>query len=413
MKQFLGIFTFSFLVLIFLSCTLFTNEMGDKATITFSIPSISQSGKLQSRSATSDASDNAPYYIRILLKEDSKRDLYQEAVVKIGNGATITFDSLAVGQTIHAEAYVFEENSTTSSDFVNYLYTGKTKSIKIHAGENFMDLKLRNPDSYELSFHANGGRFETEDNPYRTHTEGYHFSAPTPLREGYTFGGWALEANGDHPVSGERYILIEDTVLYAVWVPLVFNVDDESSFRDAIAQAFSGNTIRLNNNINLTSDLTVDKNITINGCDLYHLSASNVNLEFTNVTFTRGLNGEYIEGKLRNGFGGIITMDVCNASFTNCKFLDNKAYCGGAINFHSQDYEVSGERYELHITGCTFSGNISNTDDNPDKFNVNTSGYQTWVILGGGNSSDNTSWNNGIYLQPEVNGGTGNWDGDF
>jgi uncharacterized repeat protein (TIGR02543 family) len=85
--------------------------------------------------------------------------------------------------------------------------------------------------SIRLTYDANGG---TGAPPADTHTAGstVNLSSTIPVRSGYTFGGWNLQANGggtNYASSASYVIPGSDTVLYAKWTAvnykLVYNAN--------------------------------------------------------------------------------------------------------------------------------------------------------------------------------------------
>ena len=68
---------------------------------------------------------------------------------------------------------------------------------------------------FTLSYDANGG----SQAPEKEQGTEVTISTKKPKREGYTFLGWAKKANAEKAEyqSGDKYVLDEDTTLYAVW----------------------------------------------------------------------------------------------------------------------------------------------------------------------------------------------------
>jgi len=77
--------------------------------------------------------------------------------------------------------------------------------------------------SFNVTYDANGGKNASA--PARWYVdEGYMVSDDIPSRTGYTFRGWALEADATEPefYPGEELDIPMDVTLYAVWEPLSY-----------------------------------------------------------------------------------------------------------------------------------------------------------------------------------------------
>nr|MBP3282289.1 hypothetical protein [Treponema sp.] len=170
--------------------------------------------------------------------------------------------------------------------------------------------------------------------------------------------------------------------------------------RISISNVSSGAaSVMLMSDITITEDFEIDGSVrpsfvTIDGQGKYHINGEGATLVFRSVTFQNCYN---------NGFGGALNLNDCEATITDCSFLNNSASCrGAAINIAGWS---AGVQLETTITGCTFSGN----KDNEGCYDINASGQYTHLVLGGGNSSDNA---NPVICQDEVANGhaDGTWE---
>ena len=73
-------------------------------------------------------------------------------------------------------------------------------------------------NTYTVSYDANGGT-NAPDNQAKTQDELLTLSDQIAVRDGYTFLGWATEAEATTPQyqPGDSFGINEDTTLYAVW----------------------------------------------------------------------------------------------------------------------------------------------------------------------------------------------------
>lgn len=203
---------FIFLLFFFSACSfLGTGAENESPTLTFSLPS--------SRALSSDATDEQ-YSLYIKLSGDSE----QSGTVYIKSGATVTFDSLSIGDEITATAYVYY----TSDEQKKYMYTGKTDVITIHEGENAVSLSLEYPWNYTLTLEANGGYFGDDKNntsiPKQLEVDDdgkYYLPTADDInleRDGYDFASWAFSADGGKALdNGAEYVPVSDVTLYALW----------------------------------------------------------------------------------------------------------------------------------------------------------------------------------------------------
>ena len=138
---------------------------------------------------------------------------------------------------------------------------------------------------------------------------------------------------------------------------VVINLNDSGtgSLRQAIANATGGDTItfaaNLNGTINLDSELSFDKNLTIDGEGKITLDGGgSVRVINYTGTGTLTLNGLTIQnGNIDGGGGGVYSNGTVDA--TNCTFTGNTAYYDGGgvlvVQFNTR----------LTLTDCTFTGN--------------------------------------------------------
>ena len=111
-------------------------------------------------------------------------------------------------------------------------YTDKM-SVSNLASENGTTVTLYatwTPHTYTVNYDANDGTGITDSSSH-TYDEAKPLTANGFTRVGYTFAGWATEADGDIVYTGEDSVLnlvSEDGVavtLYAVWTPNIYTVD--------------------------------------------------------------------------------------------------------------------------------------------------------------------------------------------
>ena len=75
------------------------------------------------------------------------------------------------------------------------------------------------PDTYIVSYNANGGTGAPAAQ-IKTHDSALTLSLTVPVREGYTFNGWAISSNGAAQYQpGATYTANAAVTLYAVWTP--------------------------------------------------------------------------------------------------------------------------------------------------------------------------------------------------
>ena len=87
-------------------------------------------------------------------------------------------------------------------------------------------LKLEDtPTTYTVTYNANGGSGAPAAQT-KTHDVALTLSATVPVREGYTFKGWATSASGAVQYQpGAKYTANTAATLYAVWTPISYTVN--------------------------------------------------------------------------------------------------------------------------------------------------------------------------------------------
>ena len=139
-----------------------------------------------------------------------------------------------------ASSYEFEGYSgeAVTLDSVDKIYPGFTLdgassqlSGQIKPDGSLILCAYFKRDAYELSFDLNGGKVPSEGAGFGKEKIrfGKNIFLPTtvPLKEGYIFQGWSLEADNDAVLlsPGDSFVAQNhDTVLYAQWKPLRFTV---------------------------------------------------------------------------------------------------------------------------------------------------------------------------------------------
>ncbi len=182
----------------------------------------------------------------------------------------------------------------------------------------------------------------------------------------------------------------------------------ESDFRNALNSAnpytdsATTTTVTLQGNVTITSDLTVENYITIDGQGKFGITIRAGNATFKNVTFTNGA-GTHMNGSEKQAHGmvywsgsGTLTFDSCTfdgnvtegdtgggaaslfgggkVEFSGCTFNGNSANHGAAIDIGGSD--------EVKIDTCVFNANTSK--DNHDIY----CGGSAAKVSGSGNKSD-------------------------
>lgn len=138
----------------------------------------------------------------------------------------------------------------------------------------------------------------------------------------------------------------------------VTNTNDSGagSLRDAIAIAASGDTINfaipsLPATITLSSTLSINKSLTVNGPGAAQLAisgANSVSVFLVTGGPTVAISGVTIENGSFNSAGGGIEVNGGTLTVTDSVFYNNQASIGGALS------NLSGL---VTVTGSTFSGN--------------------------------------------------------
>lgn len=97
-----------------------------------------------------------------------------------------------------------DKTSITNDDIDTY-----TRQVYIYA--------VWNPHTYTVTYNANGGRGEPE-NQTKYHDTNLILSTKQPTRDGYTFKGWSTSSGGSvNYSSGGTYTTNSNITLYAVW----------------------------------------------------------------------------------------------------------------------------------------------------------------------------------------------------
>ena len=102
--------------------------------------------------------------------------------------------------------------------------TKVTESTKLQTANNHTLYAHWTPNTYTVSFNANGGSVSTAS---QTVTYDSTYGAlPTPTRTGYTFVGWYTDSVNGNKVESSTTVTITDTqTLYAHWTPNTYTVN--------------------------------------------------------------------------------------------------------------------------------------------------------------------------------------------
>ena len=181
------------------SCAFMNNDI-ETGSLTFSFQNSYRARKL--------ADDTEE---KILVK--LKGDVNLEKEIVRGSSSSITFDEIAEGSKITAEAYVYSQSGKAKE----YIYTGKSVEITIEEGNNTAEINLKNVEDYKISFNANGGKFAEG----KTTLEGYSSISETAKlsKFGYTLNGWATAKDGKKAYESDLsdFVPIENATLYALY----------------------------------------------------------------------------------------------------------------------------------------------------------------------------------------------------
>ena len=137
-------------------------------------------------------------------------------------------------------------------------------------------------NTYSVTYNGNsntGGAVPTDATAYHNgDTATVLGNTGSLVRAGYTFAGWNTAANGSGTsyTGGDTFAIgTSNVTLYAQWALtsyMVINTNDSGpgSLRDAVASVTAGGTIAFDAGLNgqsiiLQSELTINKNLTING----------------------------------------------------------------------------------------------------------------------------------------------------
>ncbi|MDO9635247.1 MAG: T9SS type A sorting domain-containing protein [Paludibacter sp.] len=166
-------------------------------------------------------------------------------------------------------------------------------------------------------------------------------------------------------------LMLSGACLYSQNIIVVnSNADSgEGSFRQAIADALDGDSIVIPGNFTVTieSELTIDKNLSINGQGAtIQVTESGVSairiFTLNNPALTEGalynltLKGGNVQGRHATASnvlncGGIMLLDVtCTLHLENVSFLDSKGTYSGAFQQNNVNANVT-------LKSCVFSGN--------------------------------------------------------
>ena len=181
------------------SCAFMNNDI-ETGSLTFSFQNSYRARKL---------ADDAEEKILVKLKGDVN---LEKEIVR-GSSSSITFDEIAAGSKITAEAYVYSQSEKAK----DYLYTGKSVEITIEEGNNTAEINLKNVEDYNISFNANGGKFAEG----KTTLEGYSSISETAKlsKFGYSVNGWATAKDGKkaYEANLSDFVPIENATLYALY----------------------------------------------------------------------------------------------------------------------------------------------------------------------------------------------------
>jgi hypothetical protein len=286
-----------------------------------------------------------------------------------GDGGGI-FNNGFISGTVSARNTIIALNTASSSPNVNGALTSKNFNlIGNSAGANITPPPSPSYDQTDVSAaELNLGPLQDNGGPTRTHAllsgstaiDRGDFEGVTYDQRGPDFprpvDSPALAGNGDGSDIG-AYEVQADSL--AGCVTLVENNNDSGpgSLRDAIADACAGSTISFAANvrgaITLTSHLSIEKRLTINGPGANQLTVQRstasgtpafpifeTSREHVTISGLAIANGSYAQG------GGISTFS--NLTINDCTILDNTANEGGGIYSHGG---------RLTINNSTISGN--------------------------------------------------------
>lgn len=127
---------------------------------------------------------------------------------------------LVTTTTVTKDAYVFDGWKSETSGLV-YSANQAISNTDLVAGSTIrLVAKWTNDYRYVVSYDLNGGSFEG-DAP-TSYLDGEAVSLPTPLREGYTFGGWTV--NGTSLTGNTVIGYKEDLKLEAKWIAHTYTI---------------------------------------------------------------------------------------------------------------------------------------------------------------------------------------------
>ncbi len=170
----------------------------------------------------------------------------------------------------------------TAKESGNYkvkITTGIGKSVESE------EILVTTGTSYTVKYDANGG-VEAPSDQIKVKDEDLFISSKSPIRSGYKFKGWSVSKNGEVDYSlGDKYVLNQSLILYAVWEK---NKTQEDTY--SIYYNVTGGS-----NAPVTQTKEKNKSITIS-----NTIPTKANYQFMGWSVTNGGNVSYKPGAVYN-----------------------------------------------------------------------------------------------------------------
>jgi uncharacterized repeat protein (TIGR02543 family) len=378
--------------------------------------------------------DHTVYYT-VTFDANGGRPSIQTRTVQ--SGSTVGYSNMPSDPTwswyIFGGWYRLENDSVSQFTY----YTGVYDNITVYA--------LWTENEYTVTFNAGGGSPVTQTRTVTNDSSVGSSNMPSdPTRDGYTFGGWYTEQNGN----GSRFTY-DTTVngnmtVYAWWTLAV--MPDNLSLNDALTwisnNAATGNTytITLRNNeaiaprtlsysgktvgITLTGG-TMERTVSLSATGSLLTVESGVTLTLGNNLTLQGRSNNTAAlvqvnsgGTLVMNSGSRVTENTNNAMWSyggGIYIAYNGAFTmsGGIISNNSADFAGGG----IYMTGTfIMSGGIINNNSAKDGGGVRSQG--TFTISGGTISNNTGAWGGGVLTDGiftmsggVISGNTGQWGG--